>query len=289
VQMVYISEAWTQQAAIQGEDADMLLLDLGQAAYDLTQMGFECIYRPSGIVVLIPDSANPDSPFADKRVREAIEYAIDKEGLVAAKGYGFIDPAYQQALAGTLAYDPDFQGGRTYDVAKAKQLLADAGYPDGFTYNIIVTPTGMDRDMMVAVQSYLSKVGIEVTLDFVEYAKYLEYRYGEFPGNILAQPTGMWPNYNQHVGAYWAQTSNLFLSLERTEGLQALYDESSTLTEVDADMLREIASMIYEDAMVIPLYGAVSGAIVQDYVHDTGYLEGGVHFQAQPENAWISK
>ncbi|MCS7173980.1 MAG: ABC transporter substrate-binding protein, partial [Armatimonadetes bacterium] len=45
-----------------------------------------------GILMLIPDSANEDSPFADRRVREALQYAFDRASLARALGYGLWEP-----------------------------------------------------------------------------------------------------------------------------------------------------------------------------------------------------
>ncbi|MDZ7262555.1 MAG: ABC transporter substrate-binding protein, partial [candidate division KSB1 bacterium] len=203
-------------------------------------------------------------------------------------GYGFIEPMYQQALPNSAAYNPTIQG-REYSVEKAKQLLAEAGYPDGFKYKIIVSPTGMDRDMMVAVKSYLEKVGIIVELEFPEYAKYLEYRYGTWSGAFLAQPTGMFPNYNSHIGAYWVAASQLFLSLDRPQALEELYSKSVKTLKPDPEMFKEMVKIIHDEALVIPLYNSKSGAIVQNYVCDTGYLSRNVHFTCVPENAWLNK
>jgi peptide/nickel transport system substrate-binding protein len=62
----------------------------------------------------------------DVRVRQALEYAIDKEGMAGGIGKGFMKPAYQGAKDTDLWYITG-QTGRKYDPAKVKQLLADAG------------------------------------------------------------------------------------------------------------------------------------------------------------------
>ena len=110
--------------------------------------------------VLIPDTANADSPWANQKVREAVEYAIDKEGIAKTFGYGFLQAPYQIVPpACTLAYNADFTLGRKFDLEKAKQLLAEAG--GGFETTIIVTPTA-DRDIISVIQDNLGKIGIKV-------------------------------------------------------------------------------------------------------------------------------
>jgi ABC-type transport system substrate-binding protein len=62
------------------------------------------------MICMIFDSANADSPFSNKKVRQAVDYAIDKEALVKAKGYGYWQAAYQLPPVGTMAFNPDFKG-----------------------------------------------------------------------------------------------------------------------------------------------------------------------------------
>ena len=94
---------------------------------------------------LIPDTANPDSPWANQKVREAVEYAIDREGIAKALGYGYWQAPYQIPPRASSAYDSNFTLGRKYDLEKAKQLLAEAGYPDGFKMTIISFPNPCSR------------------------------------------------------------------------------------------------------------------------------------------------
>jgi len=77
---------------------------------------------------LVPDSANPKSPFADIRVRQATAYAIDQEGLVAGVLMGEGAVSNQYTFKGQWGYNPDVVG-YPYNPDKAKKLLADAGYP----------------------------------------------------------------------------------------------------------------------------------------------------------------
>ena len=128
VEYLYIKDLMTQAAAMQAGEAQVLNTETGKMAADLKAAGLNIITADTGTVVLIPDSVNADSPLSNKKVREAVEYAIDKEAIAKAKSYGFWGAAYQLPNVGTMAYIKNFQG-RRYNVAKAKQLLKEAGYP----------------------------------------------------------------------------------------------------------------------------------------------------------------
>ena len=99
-------------------------------------------------------------------MREAVEYAIDKEAIAKSFGYGYWQAPYQIVPRGSpLAYNPDFNPIRKYDQEKAKQLLVEAGYSKGFDTTIICQSSAM-KDISVAMQGYLAKVGINVKLEY---------------------------------------------------------------------------------------------------------------------------
>jgi len=120
---------------------------------------------------LVPDSKNPDSPYSKKGVREAIEYAIDKVSMAKTMGYGLMDAAYQMAVPSSAGYNRDYKG-RSYNPARAKQLLAEAGYANGFKTKIILQSSVIYRDAATAIQGYLAAVGIDVQLDVADSARF---------------------------------------------------------------------------------------------------------------------
>ncbi|GJF27936.1 ABC transporter substrate-binding protein [Kitasatospora sp. NE20-6] len=107
------------------------------------------------------------APWSDPRVRRAANYAIDRKAIAEKLLHGTADPAYQAAPRATGAYDP---AGDTYsyDPAKAKQLLAEAGVAGGFSTSVTV-PTGGSGNLLPvpiaeALQRDLAAVGIKVEL-----------------------------------------------------------------------------------------------------------------------------
>lgn len=114
-------------------------------------------------------------PFTDIRVRQAINYAVDKEAIVQEilGGVGGVSDAPIMPLIFGYAKQEPYK----YDPEKAKQLLAEAGYPNGFKATLY-HPTGrymMDAAIAEAVQAYLREVGIEVELITMEWAAYLAF------------------------------------------------------------------------------------------------------------------
>lgn len=102
---------------------------------------------------------------ADVRVRQALNYAIDRKAVTAVVGAGFGRPIDQMAVPGDDSYDPKLDNAYPYDPAKAKQLLAAAGYGNGLTLPALVWQ-GVGQDTMSeAIAGELAKVGVTLKLD----------------------------------------------------------------------------------------------------------------------------
>jgi ABC-type transport system substrate-binding protein len=138
-----------------------------QDAAGVKGSGFQVIENNSFVfnLALIPDSNNPKSPFSDIRVRRAFEYAIDKKSLADALGYGYFTVINQPFIPSQPYYNPNVVG-YPYNPKKAKALLAEAGYPKGFTTKILMVDF-MPLDMPIAVQDMCKEVGITIEFDRV--------------------------------------------------------------------------------------------------------------------------
>ena len=86
----------------------------------------------------------PDSPVADPRVRQAINYAVNKVSITQILLDGYVEPIGQLAVPGAMVYDPSLTP-YPYDIERAKSLLAEAGYPDGLSLSIRVSTAGSDE------------------------------------------------------------------------------------------------------------------------------------------------
>ena len=292
IEYLFIRDPMTQQAAMRAsgsEKVQVLCVTSGEQAAMLKAQGFEVLTMPIGPVSLIPDSKNADSPLSKKKVREAVSYAINREAIVKARGFGFWSAANQIPSPDNLGYTKNLPLG-PYDPKKAKQLLAEAGYPNGFKIKIIVMPAMVDRDAMVAVQRFLGEVGIEVELEFPDGGGYTAYRWKNGWHNaFLAQHTRMLATTNITYNFYWQEITGQWPSLKRAEGLlDKLGASLKTVTPEDAKM-QELTRMMAEDIMIVPIYYIYEMYVVQPNVHDTGYCEWSASTVNTPEKTWLSK
>lgn len=101
----------------------------------------------------------------DSRVRQAIEYAIDKDALCSSVMYGYATPAASLVGPGVFGYD-DSATANIYNIEKAKELLSAAGYPNGFEMSVWVQSADQTRqEACVVLQDMLSEVGITVSVE----------------------------------------------------------------------------------------------------------------------------
>ena len=101
-------------------------------------------------------------PFDDKRVRQAVNHAINKARIVRLIN-GRAEPANQILPPGMPGYDPTYQG-YGYDPAKARALLKEAGHPDGFSTTLLANNTDPNPRIVQAIQQDLAAVGIKAEL-----------------------------------------------------------------------------------------------------------------------------
>lgn len=129
---------------------------------------------PSSRMIFIP-FMNRQGPLADQRVRQALNYAVDVEGIIAGLLGGKGIPMTQTLSQMDFGYDDSLQP-YGYDPERAKALLAAAGYPNGFKLTF-TTPSGrytMDKEVAEAVKSQLEAVGLQVELKPLEWGIYVD-------------------------------------------------------------------------------------------------------------------
>ena len=115
-------------------------------------------------------------PFSDPKVRQAVAYAIDRSVVINTAFSGQGVPIFGMAVpTSSIAYDARFDNYFEYNPDRARELLAEAGYPDGFTARLLSTSQyDFHQQTAVAVQAELAKVGIQLDLDLPDWATRLE-------------------------------------------------------------------------------------------------------------------
>ncbi|MGC5328472.1 ABC transporter substrate-binding protein [Brevibacillus sp. SYSU BS000544] len=117
-------------------------------------------------------------PLNDPKVRQALSHAINKAGIIEAFFAGMAQPATNLLPPSLWGYNDSIQD-REYNLDKAKQLLAEAGYPNGFKLEFLAMPVARPympngQKIAEAIQQDLKKIGVETKIVSYEWATYLE-------------------------------------------------------------------------------------------------------------------
>jgi oligopeptide transport system substrate-binding protein len=213
-------------------------------------------------------------PFDDKRVRQAFNYAVDKEAIVRDITKMGSLPATGALPPGMPGHDPDLRG-YAYDPVKAKRLLAEAGYPDGTGFPVVQLCTTSKAESakaeLAAYQGYLAKLGVRVDIrfehDWPTYLKMLEQ--GQCPmfrlswsSRIPDPDDALWPllhSKNHRV------TNHMFYRNPRVDALLEQARKALDFTQRIA-LYREVEHIVMDDAPWIPQHYHVFEHFYQPYV-----------------------
>jgi ABC-type transport system substrate-binding protein len=255
-------------------------------AVDLKKEGFQIILPnpASSVYFIVPDGSNPDSPFADIRVRQAAEYAINKKAIVDNIGYGYFEAATQFARSTTNRYVPELQG-RNYDPAKAKQLLAEAGLAKGFK-TTLYAPSTYNRDVLLMMQTYLKEVGIDASLDIMDTARFTAVQANGWKNGILCTI----PGANGSLQSIWNRLgSQTIPSMYRGE-FQKVLDAAISQPDYNKRLalVKQLITIIYNDSMVIPVWTGSDINAATPNLRDIKWSVGHANMW-EPADAWLSK
>ncbi|MBQ6867228.1 MAG: ABC transporter substrate-binding protein, partial [Clostridia bacterium] len=107
------------------------------------------------------------APFDNKLVRQALQYASNKESIVEVLYEGYGVPCNSVFPTVGVAYNDELDA-YAYDIEKAKELLAEAGYPDGFEFEVVVSADIRSRAAQILQQDYQS-VGITINIELMDF------------------------------------------------------------------------------------------------------------------------
>jgi peptide/nickel transport system substrate-binding protein len=193
-------------------------------------------------------------PLANPQVRQALNYGIDRNTMATDLLKGTADPAYQLAPRANLAYDPA-NNLYSYDPAKAKALLAAAGYPNGFSMSVSYPTSGSGNmqpgPMNQELQSDLAKIGVKVELKPIEWAAMLtSFTAGKIPDDADAINISLTFIQESFWGLLFGSKSPVNIGHYSNPQVDALIAKSSTET-TDAERnatYAQISALVTKDA-----------------------------------------
>jgi len=273
-----IPDPVTASAMMQAKEADFWGQTPVKYQAELEKKGF---VRQSGFGlprVILMNLKDQNSKFQNKKLREAVEYAIDKPAIARALGFGYYTPLTMMAPPGEWGYDPAYRG-RPYDPARAKQLLAEAGYPNGVTVQMMAMTMPPWPDEATAMKSYLDAVGIRAEVDLADPGRFSGAVWQNGWQDMVLFFTGMDVNYLvQFHRMFGPEPMSNFASFVRPPGLVALGEQSLGLFDENEqkEITKKLVRLMADEALVIPMYLAPNAYMIQPWVHTTFLKEANV-------------
>lgn len=261
--LVPIKEDATRVAALLAGDVDFIK-PVSPNDHNRVQSasGVKLITQSGTRIISLQMNQERFAPFKDVRVRQAVNYAINQDGIVERIMRGFGTTASQQTPAAYAGHNPNLKP--RYDVEKAKQLMAEAGYKDGFKITMIAPNNRYVNDFRIAeaVKAMLARINIDVDLKTMPIAQY----WPEFDKCNADMLMIGWQSDTEDAANF-----SEFLTMTRNEetgrgqyncghysnaALDELIESANLETNEDrrATMLQEAEKVLYDDAAFVPLH-----------------------------------
>lgn len=261
IKFVTMPEANTRLISVQAGDVDAAPITAANVKQASSDENLTVLSKESTQNNYIGLNVNYE-PFSNKLVRQAIAYAIDKESLIEAQleGYGTVSNTMVPSMIS--GYDDSIEG-YTYDPDKAKELLAEAGYADGFEVELSSAAGKHDLAVQV-IQANLNDIGIKVTLKPMDSTAFTEYQNAN--------------NAQMFIGYRSSSNADFYVKIMHSNNIEqgrnavgysdpemdALLDESYIATgDARNEIYSEIQAKMNDEAVVIPLYTSTVFAVTQ--------------------------
>jgi len=248
-----IKETRTRIAELKSDGVDIAVDIPPEDISSLEGGDTKIVSVPSEFLYFLAFDTTRDTPLKDKRVRQAINYAVDVDAIQKALLNGMGTRIALTLPSNAFGYDPTWKA-YPYDPAKAKALLAEAGYPNGFTIPLM-TRKGRymkDSEIVEATAGFLSKVGIKANIQYLEpgvWGQVSEKKGREgitFPGWSGRDPNLVWAPL-LHTGEYQSYYSNPELDKLLDAG-------AATIDQAERKGIYEkAAAIIKEEATHLPM------------------------------------
>jgi ABC-type transport system substrate-binding protein len=292
--MVTALEAGAIDAALSPPPKDLERLEKAGVIVGRGQLGvglWNAVLNP-------PDPDQPKGPLSDRRVRQAISFAMDRETMVEQALFGLGEPTQVPFPPYSPAYFEDLTHEYDFDLDRAAQLLAEAGYPDGGFELRVITGAAMPGTPAMAqiLQDDVAELGITLNIEVLDQGVYTTRRFGfenngsgdydiDFTGGGLMHldPLGLFLN-----SPFRVYDSPIFPRGDFPEG----YEEAVTGIGLTVDkeerraLLRQIQEIMLEECVNVSIAWNFGFFAWQPYVKGFDWSTSNA---VQVANTWLDR
>ena len=291
IEFQMFSEPTTELMAIKAGQIDAAAQISTVAAADLQKDPAYTLAGFAGPVDMITmNTIDPGSVWSDARMRQALEYAIDKEGISKAVALGFSPPVYSIIHSVSNVVDPGTTP-RKYDPAKAKQLMADAGHTS-LDVSLAFDSNNVNPDMVTAIQANLAAVGINLKLNGMPSSAFAPVGSTVPAGNdlVLNGERGGGLNVLQGAAEMFGKGTIYFPGAKFPDQFYTLMEQAQQVDSLAATypLVTQMEKLAYDDATLVPVLGANFVAVSGPHFKHMNWYYGGTPRPWFSE-AWLAK
>ena len=247
-----IPEAATRIAELKAGRADIIQDVPPDQVKDL-QAGFKVMAKDApqeAFIFMVADA--PNTPLADKRVRQALNYGVDVDSIIKNVLQGYARHITSPIGPLTLGYDDSVQP-YPYDLARAKTLLSDAGYANGF--DVVIDATSSDKSLTTeAVAGELAKLNVRATVRQLDLGTFNDNWSNKRTSPLVA---ARWSGLFDPASAlnFFAKSDGLLTRYKNPDADRLIAEAASTLDQAKRTQLyAQLNRLLHDDPLAIYLW-----------------------------------
>ena len=254
-----------------------------------------------GVVTLLPQPVGNEwiyfnctkAPFNDKRVRQAVAYCLDKEEIVKAAFWGMGETINNQPFLNRSRFYIPVKD-REVDRKKAKQLLAEAGYPNGFDVKFLQYQYPKHLDLATAIIGQLKEIGVNGTINLIDRAPYAKMmKNGEYTISARGDSERMDPDDYYYMRFHSSEIGSNNWSGYVNKDLDSLVEKGRRIVKWEdrVPVYREVIEILKEDVPTFCISKSIIAVAFKDYVkgHEAGMATWFGYHQGGMKMVWLDK
>ncbi|MGQ0569250.1 MAG: ABC transporter substrate-binding protein [Armatimonadota bacterium] len=255
-------------AGVRTRALDMATINQGAVITQARREANVVVVQKAGINLRIFSFNTTRPPYNDQRVRYAFSFAIDRNAIVNTAEFGFATVSGPVPASTPWATPTSRFPSYTQNVARARQLLSEAGHPNGFATRIVTSPT-YEGGIAVAqvIQEQLRAIGVNATLDTIEWGTYIN-RWVARDFDTMIELRGGDPDPDRFLYRTFHSTGAVNNFLFGNASIDRLLERGRVNLEADArkPIYDELQRALIEAAPALFLYTPMETQVLQGYV-----------------------
>jgi peptide/nickel transport system substrate-binding protein len=255
IELRILPDEVTRMNALRTGEVDVALLS-GRLAGEASGLPGMTVHRDTTLTYLVLYLNRARSEFGNPKVRQALNYAVNRQAIAQGIYFGAAQPTVQPFPPDYYAHNPAYPGAYyPHDPAKARQLLAEAGLPNGFEFEMLVTALSTYTQAGEAIQQMLAEVGIKANIRNVEAAQTADVYYRQQQGDALVSQWGGRPDPSMTIDLQFTSTGFSNPGRVTTPRLEELQRTALDTLDPDArrDTIHQEVGELVEQAFQVPI------------------------------------